>query len=71
MKVTALIPDNIVDDVKIFAKGKNLTESLIIALKEWISLKKIHELNSTIENSPLKFKDGLSSTYIRNINRKR
>ena len=71
MKVTALIPDKIVDDVKILANGKNLTESLIIALREWISLKKIHTLNKSVEKSPLQFKNNFSANKIRKINRNR
>jgi hypothetical protein len=71
MKVTALIPDKIVDNIKVYAHGRNLTESIIIALEEWIALKKIHELNSKIDNSPLKFKDGFLASNLRNVNRKR
>ena len=68
MKVTAIIPDNIVSEVKQYSKGKNITESLIIALSEWISLKKIKELNNKIQNNPLEFKD-YDNEKIRNINR--
>lgn len=32
VKVTALIPDELVDEVNAQAQGKNLTESLVIAL---------------------------------------
>ncbi len=40
MKVTALIPDDIIKEVKDLSGGKNITESLIIALNECISLKR-------------------------------
>lgn len=71
MKVTALIPDNIIDEVKQFAGGKNLTESLIVALEEWISLKKVKKLNSEIEHKPFEFSDNFSAYKVRVINRKR
>jgi hypothetical protein len=70
MKVTALIPDNIVNDVKQYAGGKNLTECLIVALEDWISLKKIKELNQKIKSNPLKFTENFSSDTIRELNRK-
>jgi len=44
MKVTALIPDELVKEVRQFASGKNLSESLIIALKEWSSIQKLKAL---------------------------
>jgi hypothetical protein len=69
MKVTALIPDNIVHDVKHYADGRNLTESLITALNEWISLKKLMDLNSEIEKKPLSFHDDFSAMKTRQTNR--
>ncbi|MCF6289109.1 MAG: hypothetical protein L3J53_07750 [Proteobacteria bacterium] len=40
MKVTALIPDELVEEVKLFTQGKNITESLTIALNEWVENQK-------------------------------
>jgi len=40
MKVTALIPDELVAEVKQLTQGKNITESLIIALDEWVAIQK-------------------------------
>ena len=71
MKVTALIPDDIINEVKQLAKGKNLTESLIVALEEWISLKKVKKLNSEIEHKPFEFSDNFSGHNVRAANRKR
>jgi len=34
MKVTALIPDEIVDEVKNYSGGKNITDAITIALKD-------------------------------------
>lgn len=70
MKVTALIPDKIVDDVRQFSGGKNLTDSLIIALEEWVSLKKIKELNKNISKKPLKFSKDFSAEKVRSTNQK-
>lgn len=69
MKVTALIPDELVSEIKEKAGGKTLTDSLVVALSEWVSLKKIKELNEQIERSPLKFNEGYTSDHIREINR--
>jgi hypothetical protein len=71
MKVTAIIPDDLVKEVKHLAGGKNLTESLITALREWISLKKVKSLNSEIESRPLVFSQGFSADKVRSKNRKR
>lgn len=71
MKVTALIPDALVEDVKKLSKGKNITDSIVIALREWIALQKIKTINQKIRKSPLKFSPGFSAESIRALNRKR
>ena len=70
MKVTAILPDNLIKDVKEFTKGKNLTEGLIIALKEWSNLRHIKELNKKIEKTPLKFSTDFNADDIRELNRR-
>ena len=70
MKVTAIIPDEMVTEVKTLAKGKNITDSLITALGEWINLKHLKSLNEKIEKKPLKFKDDYSARSVRELNRK-
>jgi len=40
VKVTALIPDELVEEVKHLTQGKNITDSLIIALNEWVESQK-------------------------------
>ncbi len=71
MKVTALIPDGLVKEIKVYAQGKNLTESLIVALSEWRDLQKIRELNEEIAKKPLEFVEGFSAKKVREINRQR
>ncbi len=65
MKITTILSDEIISEVKRFAKGKNLTDSLTIALTEWVAVKKIRSLNHLIKNSPLLFKDDFFSETIR------
>jgi hypothetical protein len=69
MKVTAILPDDLIREVKHYAKGKNLTESIVIALKEWLDLKYIKELNKEIESDPLEFSEGFSAQKTRDLNR--
>lgn len=69
MKVTAIISDNLISEVKKYAKGKNLTEFLTIALKEWLAVKRIKELNNLVKESPLEFNESFSTEKIREINR--
>jgi len=63
MKVTALIPDELIADVK------QLTDSLIKALSEWVSIQKIKSLNIQVARTPLVFKEGFSSSSVRKIKR--
>ncbi|MFQ5753343.1 MAG: DUF2191 domain-containing protein [bacterium] len=69
MKVTALIPDELVADVKQLTRGKNITDSLIKALTEWVSIQKIKSLNAQVGKTPLVFKEGFNASSTRKINR--
>ncbi|WP_447969772.1 DUF2191 domain-containing protein [Nitrospira sp. M1] len=69
MKVTTFLPDQLVSEVKIHAKGKTLTESLTIALQEWLQQKKIAKLNQQIEKKPLEFEKGFTAEKVRSLNR--
>ena len=68
MKVTAIIPDEIISDVRKYTDGKNITDSLIKALNEWLYAKRIDSLNDELSKGPVKFKDGFSADYIRRLN---
>ena len=70
MKVTALIPDEIVEDVKSFSGGKNITDAITIALKDWLKIQKVKTLNAKIEKNPLDFSNGYTAENVRNIGRK-
>jgi hypothetical protein len=66
MKVTALIPDDIINDVQEYTDGKNITDSLIKALSDWLYIKRIQKLNKEVRKQPLRFADGFSAETVRN-----
>jgi hypothetical protein len=70
MKVTAILPEELVAEVQKYSGGKNITESLHKALLEWLNYTKIKELNSQLEVSPLSFEKDFSADSVRKINRK-
>ena len=70
MKVTAILPDEMVADVQKLSGGKNITDSLHKALTEWIMVNKLKELNKLLDKKPLEFNSGFSASKVRNLNRK-
>ncbi len=70
MKVTAILPDDLVADVQKYSGGKNITDSLNLALTEWLRLAKVRKLNQQLEKRPLKFQPGFSARKVRALNRK-
>jgi len=70
MKVTALMSDALITEVKRYAPGKTLTESLQRALQEWLALKKVARLNQEVRQRPLAFKPAFSAAKIRQRNRR-
>ncbi len=71
MKVTAILPDDLIAEVQKYSGGKNITDSLQRALSEWLKQAKIRKLNAKLHNSPLSFQEGFSGENIRNLNRNR
>lgn len=71
MEITATIPDELVSEIRYYAGGKNLTESLINAIEEWLSIRKIKDLNNKIETKPFEFSQDYSSEAVRELNRNR
>ena len=67
MKVTAIIPDEIVNDIQEFTEGKNVTDSLIKALEDWLYIKRIQKLNSIVRKDPLQFVEGFNVESLRNL----
>jgi len=66
MKVTAIIADDLVNSVKEYTQSPTVTEAITIALKDWIDLYTIKELNKQIEKNPISINNGKK---IRGINR--
>jgi len=67
MKVTAIIPDELIKEAKILSNAKNITEAMIIALNTYISLEKLKGMGKSISERPLQFK--YTAQEIRDINR--
>jgi len=67
MKITAIIPDELVKQTKILSHAKNTTEAMIIALNSYISLEKLKAMGESINKTPLQFKN--TAQEIRDLNR--
>ena len=68
MKVTAILPDDIIRDVKEFTGGKNITDSLVKALRDWLYQKRLENLNKKLSDHPVEFEKGFSAEKIRKLN---
>ena len=68
MKVTAIIQDDLIEEIMAKTKAKNITESLKTALTEWLRMQKLKELNRQVAEHSLEFK--YSAEEIRETNRK-
>lgn len=68
MKVTAIIPDEIIRDVQKYTEGKNITDSLVKALSDWLYIKRIQKLNSDLKKEPLQFAEGFTAYSARKQN---
>ena len=66
MKVTAIIDDDLVNNVKVYSQSSTVTEAITIALKDWLDMYNIKELNRNISKNPIFIKDGKKN---RKINR--
>ena len=66
MKVTAIISDDLINNVKAYTRSSTVTEAITIALKDWLDIYNIKELNDKISRSPIDIKNGQK---IRDVNR--
>jgi Lhr-like helicase len=66
MKVTAIIADDLVNNVKAYTRSSTVTEAITIALKDWLDIYNIKELNTRISQNPINIENG---QQIREINR--
>ena len=71
IKVTALIPDDLINNVVKLSKGKNITDSLSIALEYYVHRKKIEQLIEHVDGAPLQFQEGFTAEGIRELNRRK
>ncbi|GMQ26291.1 hypothetical protein Aoki45_29730 [Algoriphagus sp. oki45] len=55
MKVTALISDELIAEAMELAQAKNITETLKIALQEYVATQKINAASQRIASEPLEF----------------
>lgn len=69
MKITALVPESLMDEVRKYSGGKNITESLIIALTDYTNRQKLKKAIQKLKRNPLEFADDFSAEKIRKINR--
>ncbi|MDR1507563.1 MAG: hypothetical protein LBI67_10730 [Treponema sp.] len=68
MKVTAIIADDLINDVKAYTQSSTVTEAITIALKDWIDVYNIKELNKKIAQKPVFIHNGQK---IRETNRQK
>jgi hypothetical protein len=66
MKVTAIIADRLINDVKAYSRSSTITEAITVALKDWLDLYNIKELNKKISQTPIIINNG---NQIRELNR--
>jgi hypothetical protein len=70
MKITAIIPETLIEEVKKYSGGQTITDSLKIALTEWVDLKHVEDLNAAVAEKPLEFAPGITAGRLRRLNRK-
>ncbi len=69
MKVTAILPDELITAITTLSQGRNITESLKIALGEWVQIQNLKRLNHEIDRKSLDF--DYSAEELRVMNRAR
>ncbi len=69
MKVTALLSEEMINEVRKFSGGKNITESLQIALTDYLQRQKLKKAMKKLKQSPLEFIKDFNAENIRRINR--
>jgi hypothetical protein len=70
MKVTAILPDTLVADVRQLARGKTLTDSLKTALEDWTRNKRAVALSKVVRKNPLTFSQSARQGTLRELNRR-
>jgi hypothetical protein len=68
MKVTAIIPDDLIAEAMELSKSATITETVKVALISYIRSQKLQQIGASIVNEPLDFK--YSALELRDLNRK-
>ena len=68
MKVTAIIPKELIDEAMELSKAETITETLKVALVSYIRSQKVKQIGATILSEPLEFK--YSAQELRDLNRR-
>ncbi|WP_296704598.1 type II toxin-antitoxin system VapB family antitoxin [Algoriphagus sp.] len=68
MKITALIEDEMIQEVVKTSGAKNITEAIKIALKDYLARRKLVELAKNIASEPIEFYYG--ADQLRDINQR-
>jgi hypothetical protein len=69
MKVTALINDDLVNNVVHLSNSKNITEGLVIALEDYVYRKRIEQFIQEVDSEPITFQEGFTAESVRQLNR--
>jgi hypothetical protein len=69
MRITALVPESLMNEVRKYSGGKNVTESLIITLTDYTNRQKLNKTIQKLRKKPLEFADDFSADKVRKINR--
>jgi hypothetical protein len=66
MKVTAIIADDLIYNVKAYTQSSTVTQAITIVLKDWLDIYNVKALNKEIALNPIIINNGQK---IREINR--
>lgn len=69
MKVTALLPEDLIREVRKASGGRNITESIRIALEDYISRQRLKKSMQKVKERPLKFTEDFTAEGVRGKNR--
>jgi hypothetical protein len=68
MKVSVTLPDALVLEVKRLSRGKNTTDSILLALGGYIAHQYLLKAIQNVKNDPLLFRQGFSAKTTRKLN---
>jgi len=69
MKVTALLPEDLIREVRKVSGGKNITASIRIALEDYISRQRLKKSRQRMKERPLQFTEHFTAAGVRSKNR--